>query len=123
MANERKNVQQASGRILTEDPLNPGLPLIECGTGNFAVTKLGPGSILITFVQSGTNPIANAGAGLDVAERVIHVGSNTPTVVPHVNPAGDSDETFQVDMLDWSVPVSIPPPAEGTFSFTVDRVG
>ena len=122
MANERKNVQQAAGRINTLDPLNPLAALIECGTGNFAVTKLGVGSVLITFVQSGSNPVANAGAGLDVSERVIHVGSNTPGSIPHVNPAGDSDETFQVDMLDWAVP-SIPEAIEGVFSFTVDRVG
>ncbi len=108
MANERKNLQHSAGRVRTFDQV------IESGTGNFQVVGgFGAGTVEIEFIENGANP----GNGIDPLERVVLVESCTPGVSVATDPATNTDTRFRVRMSIFGDPI------DGTFTFTVDRVG
>ena len=107
MANERKNLQHSAGRVRTFDQV------IESGTGNFQVITIGAGTVEIELIENGATP----GNGIDPLERVILVESCTPGLTVATDPVTDTDTRFRVVMTIAGDPI------DGTFAFTVDRVG
>lgn len=117
MANERKNIEWAAGRVQIADP-----PVIQAGTGDFIAERVDLptlGRVRISFLGNGLNV---GGRGLDSTERVIRVSpvSGAPNVIVSVDPTGDTDDSFVVQMSTWIG--QTPSPIDGTFSFTVKRV-